>query len=124
MATTPTMTAIANQLDSRAATLALARIIATLGASPDWNADTMMAICDVISPVHAASGLPTFADADHRARRLLAPHCRRRQLTVTPHIVSGEPTPLPRHDGTPTGDTCPHRRRRPERSMRSDLRPH
>ncbi|MFW0797631.1 hypothetical protein AAFP30_27765 [Gordonia sp. CPCC 205515] len=62
-----TIPVIADQLDHRAATLALARIITILGASPDWNADTIDAVRDAIVPVHAASGLPTFADADHRA---------------------------------------------------------
>lgn len=48
-----------NPFDARDA---LARILVALGSSEEWNSDTLDTIQDIVNPIHASSGLPSYGD--------------------------------------------------------------
>lgn len=64
---------IADQIDPRAAQVAVARIITTLAADLDLG-ETVAAVCETINPIHKRSGLPSIFNQSDEDREFWARH--------------------------------------------------
>jgi hypothetical protein len=92
-----TVASIAAQIPAEAAQLALARVMAAMGSSPDWNADVWRAVERIVKPVAELAGLPAVGDADDAAH----------DFWSSVVFYAGRPRPIPAAQATPLGAALP-----------------